>query len=253
MQPIDFKELGCRECAQACDLGFDFSMAFQPIVDVSNKTVFAKEALVRGPNGEGAGEVFKHVTEENRYRFDQSCRVKAIKLAAELGITSYLCINFLPNAVYKPELCIRTTLAAADTYGFDPKKIIFEFTESERILDHDHLVNIISHYQKIGFTTALDDFGSGYNGLGLLADIKTNISKIDMQLIRDIDQDTTKQAIVKHSVNLLKDLGQTIIAEGIETEAEYRTLRDLGITLFQGFLFAKPSFEAVPDVYWPQD
>ena len=253
MQPIDFKALGCQECAQACDLGFDFSMAFQPIVDVENRSIFANEALVRGLNGEGAGEIFQHVSQENRYRFDQSCRVKAIKLAAELGITSYLCINFLPNAVYKPELCIRTTLAAADTYGFDPRKIIFEFTEDERILDHQHLVNIISYYQQIGFTTALDDFGSGYNGLGLLADIKTNISKIDMQLIRDIDQDTTKQAIVKHTIHLLNELGQTIIAEGIETEAEYRTLRNLGITLFQGFLFAKPSFEAVPDIYWPED
>ncbi|MBM6551179.1 EAL domain-containing protein [Marinomonas ostreistagni] len=253
MQPIDFQELACRECAQACDLGFDFSMAFQPIVDVSTKTVFAKEALVRGTNGEGAGEVFKHVTEDNRYRFDQSCRVKAIKLAAELGITSYLCINFLPNAVYKPELCIRTTLAAAKNYDFDPRKIIFEFTENERIIDHDHLINIVNHYQQLGFTTAIDDFGSGYNGLGLLSDVKVDISKIDMQLVRDIDQDTTKQKIVQHTVNLLNDLGQRIIAEGIETEAEYRTLRAMGITLFQGFLFAKPSFEAVPDIYWPED
>lgn len=251
MQPIDFKELTCNECAKACDLGFDFSMAFQPIVDVSNRTIFAIEALVRGLNGEGAAEVFQHVNENNRYRFDQSCRVKAIRIAAELGVEYFLCINFLPNAIYKPELCIRTTLAAAETYGFDKTKIIFEFTENERIYDKNHLLSIIDHYQKIGFQTAIDDFGSGYNGLAQLADLKTKFTKLDMELIRNIDQDPARQIIVRHTLTMLEQLEQQVIAEGIETSAEYETLRDMGVTLFQGFLFAKPSFESVPTIHWP--
>ncbi|SBS25301.1 Blue light-and temperature-regulated antirepressor YcgF [Marinomonas aquimarina] len=251
MQPIDFTELSCKECAKACDLGFDFSMAFQPIVDISTRTVFAKEALVRGLNGEGAAEVFKQVNESNRYRFDQSCRVKAIRLAAELGVQSFLCINFLPNAIYKPELCIRTTLAAAETYGFDRTKIIFEFTENERIFDQQHLLNIIKHYQQIGFQTAIDYFGSGYNGLAQLADLKTKFTKIDMELIRNIDQDPARQTILRHTVKMLAELGQRVIAEGIETKAEYETLRDMGITLFQGYLFAKPTFERIPEIHWP--
>ena len=72
--------------------------------------VFAHEALVRGPNGESAATVLSQVNDHNRYRFDQACRVKAIKGAAELGLTQPVSINFLPNAIYKPEVCIRTTL-----------------------------------------------------------------------------------------------------------------------------------------------
>ncbi|WP_425642719.1 EAL domain-containing protein [Marinomonas gallaica] len=251
MQPIDFKDLGCKECARGCDLGFDFSMALQPIIDVESRTIFAQEALARGLNGESAGEVFKHVNETNLYRFDQSCRVKAIRLAAELNVDSYLSINFLPNAIYRPELCIRTTLAAAETYAFDKTKIIFEFTENERIVDQKHLINIISHYEKVGFQTAIDDFGSGYNGLAQLADLKTQITKIDMELIRNIDKDPAREIIVRNMVKMLTELGQRVIAEGIETDAEYRTLRDMGITLYQGFYFAKPAFESLADVHWP--
>lgn len=249
-QPPDFAEFSCQQCAQACDLGFDFSMAFQPIIDWPNNRVFAYEALARGPEGQGAGWVFEQVNEDNRYRFDQSCRVKAIQLAAELGIDAYLSINFMPNAVYRPELCIRTTLAAAETYGFEKSKIIFEFTENERIQNDEHLRNIVEHYRKQGFLTAIDDFGSGYNGLELLTHLPTNLVKLDMNLIRDIDQHKPRQIITRHSVEMLRDLGMQVIAEGIETAAERDTLLDLGVTLFQGYYFAKPAFEALPDINW---
>lgn len=251
VKPHDFKELSCLQCSRGCDLEFDFSMAFQPIVDVKNHSVFAQEALVRGLNGEGAGEIFKQINQDNQYRFDQSCRVKAIQLAASLGVDSFLNINFLPNAIYKPELCIRTTLAAAEFYNFDKTKIIFEFTEYERITDQKHLLNIITHYKKIGFQTAIDDFGSGYNGLIQLADLKTQMTKIDMELIRNIDQDPERQIIVRHINEMLQQLGQKVVAEGIETAAEYRVLRDMEITLFQGYFFAKPAFEALADIHWP--
>ena len=106
-------------------------MAFQPIINSQTKTVFAREALVRGLNNEGAFHVFQNVNDTNRYRFDQSCRVKAIQLAAKLDVHkhSFLSINFLPNAVYKPELCIRTTLNAAEECHYPKEKITFELTE----------------------------------------------------------------------------------------------------------------------------
>ena len=252
MEQPDFKAYGCQECAKGCDLDFEFSMAFQPIVNVENRTVYAQEALVRGIRGEGAAHIFQYVNANNRYRFDQSCRVKSIKLAAELGIESKLSINFLPNAIYKPELCIRTTLSAAERYGFDYKKIIFEFTEDERIQDHVHLINIIQHYQELGFKTAIDDFGSGYNGLTLLGNMPTDIAKLDMELIRNIDSDPTRQTVIRHTLAMFKEMNITVIAEGIETHEEYRCLRDLGVTLFQGFLFAKPAFEALAVIYWPE-
>ena len=172
IEQANYRALGCAECSQGEALGFDFSMAFQPIVDIRQGVVFAQEALARGLGGESAATVFRHVNPDNQYRFDQTCRVKAIKLAAELGIQSNVSINFMPNAVYKPELCIRTTLNAAQDYGFPAERIIFEFTENERVADPQHLLDIINCYKSLGFKTALDDFGAGYAGLNLLSKVQ---------------------------------------------------------------------------------
>lgn len=250
-KPPDFRKLGCAECRRGIDLGFDFSMAFQPIVNVRTREVFAHEALVRGLGGEPAGDVFKSVNADNQYRFDQSCRVKAIELAARLGMESYLSINFMPNAVYRPELCIRTALEAAKEFGFPRERIIFEVTESERIGDLDHLRNIIRHYQEIGFLTAIDDFGAGFAGLNLLADFRADLVKIDMALVRDIDTSASRQAIVRGIMLVADQLSTDVIAEGVETVAELECLRSMGIDLFQGFLFARPAFEAIAEVDWP--
>lgn len=246
------RRLGCAECAAACDLGFDFTMAFQPIVNMLNKTIYSQEALVRGLNQEGAFHILQNVNQTNRYRFDQSCRVKAIKLAAELNVQedSLLSINFLPNAVYRPEFCIQTTLKAAELYQFPKEKIIFEFTENEQVIDSKHLKSIIDNYKDQGFLTAMDDFGAGFNGLSQLADLQTDIAKIDITLVKNIHQDKTKQTIVRHLINLFNELNILIIAEGIETQAEHHTLEDMGIHLFQGYYFAKPSFESLAEVNW---
>ena len=246
----NYREIGCAECLRGAELDFDFSMAFQPIVDVSMKTVFAQEALARGIGDQPAGEVFKHVNDENRYAFDQACRVKAVYLASKLKIPSLLSINFMPNAVYRPELCIRTTLAAAKEFGFPLQRIMFEVTESERVGDVPHLHSIISHYKEQGFLTALDDFGAGFSGLNMLADLEVDTLKIDMHLARDIDTHERKQAIVKGIVSTCTDLGIKVIAEGVETHNEFKTLRSLGIDLFQGYFFARPSYEALADIAW---
>ncbi|MFP5408454.1 MAG: EAL domain-containing protein [Gammaproteobacteria bacterium] len=238
----DFRELGCAECAGGAGLDFEFTMAFQPIVNIDTREVYAQEALVRGLNNESAGEVFTHVNDSNRYRFDQACRVKAIELAAQLGMTSLLSINFMPNAVYRPELCIRTTLEAANTYGFPIERMIFEITEAEKVEDHEHLRDIVTHYQQRGFLTAIDDFGAGYSGLNLLAELQTDLIKLDMALIRDIDKHTGRQAITRGIMQVCSDLSIRVIAEGVETRDEVRVLRDLGVILFQGYYFARPAF-----------
>ncbi len=245
-----FADVGCKQCASGKLLDFDFSMALQPIVRFSNRELYAQEALVRGPGGESAGSVFAHVNDGNRYRFDQTCRVKAIKLAAELQIDGLLSINFMPNAVYKPELCIRTTLEAAKEYGFPSERIIFEVTEGEEIEDRPHLKSIVEYYQKTGFKTAIDDFGAGYSGLNLLADMQTDLVKLDMALVRNIDRDRNRRIITNGILQVCRDLGIDVIAEGIETPGELNALVDLGIDLFQGFHFARPAFEsvaAIPD------
>lgn len=236
----------CGHCAGDMLLDFDVRMAFQPIVDAETRTVYAYEALVRGVNGEGAGEVIARVRPEQLYRFDQTCRVKAIATAARLGMQTRLSINFAPNAVYKPATCIRLTLAAAERCGFDPRQLIFEITESERILDVPHVVGIIKDYQGRGFLTAIDDFGAGYSGLNLLAEFQPDIVKLDMALIRNIDQDRVRRSITNGIVATCRSLGCRVLAEGVESAAEYRALREMGISLFQGYLFAKPGLESLP-------
>ena len=241
--PVD-----CVDCGKAERVGFDFDYAYQPIVDVDSKTVFAHEALVRGPNGEGAFSVLSQVTEQNRYRFDQACRVKAIKGASRLGLQEYVSINFLPNAIYKPEVCIRTTLAAAAVHNFPVDRIIFEVTEGERIDDGPWFAQILREYKRCGFKTAIDDFGAGYAGMKLLSDFQPDIIKIDMDLIRNVDTNRSRQAIVRSLVRLCEDLGIQVVAEGIETAGERDFLHDAGIRLMQGYLFAKPAFRARADV-----
>ena len=238
----------CRNCADKSSLDFDFTMAFQPIINCKSREIYGYEALVRGLKNESAFSILSQVSEENRYTFDQLCRVKAISLAAKLNLSSILSINFLPNAIYRPERCIKTTLDAAEKYDFAADKIMFEFTEVEKIEDTKFIKSIIEYYKKLGFKTAIDDFGSGYAGLGLLADFQSDIVKLDMHLIRDIDKDKARQSIVSNCLNIFKDLGIIALAEGIETKEEYVCLRQFGVELMQGYLFAKPSFESLPSV-----
>jgi EAL domain-containing protein (putative c-di-GMP-specific phosphodiesterase class I) len=196
----------CDNCVNPTSLGFQFDYAHQPIVDLRTQTVFAHEALVRGPNGEGAMTVLTQVNEDNRYRFDQACRVKAIKGASQLGMQEPVSINFLPNAIYKPEMCIRTTLAAAKTHNFPLEKIIFEVTEGERVEDGPWFASILREYKRCGFKTAIDDFGAGYADMKLPADFQPDLIKIDMDLIRNVDSDWARQAIVRSLVRLCEEM-----------------------------------------------
>jgi EAL domain-containing protein (putative c-di-GMP-specific phosphodiesterase class I) len=242
------EKVSCSNCADSSELDFDFTMAFQPIINCQSNTIYGYEALVRGLNNESAFSIISQVNDDNRYTFDQLCRIKAIALASKLGINTMLSINFLPNAIYKPERCIRTTLEAAKKYNFPTTNIMFEFTEVEKIEDSSHVERVVSYYQELGFKTATDDFGSGYSGLNLLADFQTDIIKLDMALIRDIDKDTKRQTIVRNCLNMFKELNVMALAEGIETVEEYHWLKSVGIDLMQGYLFAKPGFECLPDV-----
>ena len=241
-RPLEGSARDCEDCGRAERVGFDFAFAYQPIFDVRNASVFAHEALVRGPAGESAASVLARVDERNRYRFDQACRVKAIKGASSLGIRERVSINFLPNAIYRPELCIRTTIAAARAHDFPLERIIFEVTEGERVEDGPWFAEILREYKRCGFMTAIDDFGAGYAGMKLLSDFQPDIVKIDMDLIRGVDASRPRQAILRSLVRLCAELEITVIAEGIETLAERQYLEDIGVYLMQGFLLGRPVF-----------
>lgn len=243
-------QTGCARCRDAEPLAFDFSFAFQPIVHYPARTVVAYEALVRGLGGESAFSVLEKVTDENRYQFDQAARYKAITPAHRLMGESAmrLSINFFPNAVYDPVRCLRTTLSIARETGFALDRLMFELTEHEKVADTSHLKSIVDHYATCGFTVAIDDFGAGFAGLNLLAEFRPHVIKLDRKLLVDIDQDDTRQAIVSGLVLTARTLNIAVIAEGIETPNELNYLRGAGIEFFQGYLFARPGFETLPEV-----
>ncbi len=241
----------CGFCRDTVNLGFEFTMAFQPIVDIRDKSVHAYESLIRGTDGSGAASILAQVNDDNRYIFDQMCRVTAVEMAAKLGIDCFLSINFLPNAVYEAATCIRATLAAAKRCNFATERLIFEITENERHPEPQHLKNIVVEYKRQGFKTALDDFGAGYAGLNALANFQPDIIKLDMELVRDIDKHAVRRTIVGGMIEICRALNIEVIAEGIESEGEFATLKSLGVYLYQGFLFARPGFETLPAVHWP--
>ncbi len=242
----------CGACRSDGQMPFPFTMAFQPIV--SSRGVFGHEALVRGPAGESAASVLAKVNETNLYAFDQACRVRAIELAASLSDGCPLptvSINFFPGAVYRAETCIRKTLETAARVGMPLDRIIFEVNEGERVTSRSHLMSIFREYRRHGLKLAIDDFGAGYAGLDLLAEFQPDILKLDMALIRDIDERAPSRAIVRAVVSLCMELGIQLVAEGVERVGELEALRDLGVELFQGYLLAKPALERLAGHQFP--
>ena len=237
----------CNACRNDVSLP-EFTMAFQPIVDIETADVYAYEALVRPLGGGSAYDVLSQITEENRYAFDQGCRVKAITLAAHLNMTAVLSINFLPNAVYQPAACLQKTFEAAERVQFPLHHLMFEVTENEPARDVGHLQNIFSEYKRHGMITAIDDFGAGHSGLNMLADFQPDVLKIDMALTRAINTDAVRYEIARAIIGLCNNLHISVVAEGVETIQEAVTLRELGVRLFQGYLFAKPAVEQLPAV-----
>jgi EAL domain-containing protein (putative c-di-GMP-specific phosphodiesterase class I) len=244
----------CGLCHEGLTEPFPFTMAFQPIVDVIASKVFAYEALVRGPKNEPAGFVLGQVDATNRYAFDQNCRIKAITMAANLGVgttDAKLSLNFMPDVIYNPSTCLRHTLDTARSCNFPLDGLIFELTEDQRVQDKEHLNGIVNEYRSHGFQMAIDDFGAGYAGLNLLASFSADIIKLDMDLIRDLEQRPVAYAIVNSIVQLCNSLGMKVVAEGVETHEEYLALRQCDVKLMQGYLFAKPMFEGLPSVSFP--
>ncbi len=226
----------------------DFTMAFQPIVDIQTRSVFAYEALLRGRQRQTAREMLGRMAGEHMYAFDQSCQIKAIEMAVQLGLAqtgASVSINFMPGAVERPENCIRTTLEAATRVGMPIDQIIFELTEDERVVDRAHLQSIFREYRRLGLRTAIDDFGAGYAGLTLLAEFQPDVVKIDRALIERIDRNDAARSIVGAMVQVCEGLNITVIAEGVERATESLVLADLGVRYMQGYLFARPAFEAL--------
>ena len=169
-------------------------------------------------------------------------------MASRLKLRKNLNINLLPFGSYQTGMNIRATLRASENFGFPIQNIVFEVTESEMLTDHRRLIDIIKMYQEFGFQTAIDDFGTGYSGLKLLVEYQPSYVKLDRHLIADIHSNEIKQTVVQGIGFICKKLGVGLMAEGVEKFEEYSWLRESGVNLFQGYYFAEPAFEALPEV-----
>jgi EAL domain-containing protein (putative c-di-GMP-specific phosphodiesterase class I) len=229
-----------------------FSMAFQPIVNVLEGTTFAFEALVRSESGENAQSVLSRVPPRNFHLFDKACRSRAMAEAMRSGLLLHpsqkLCVNVNPNAAVSVHSHLRLTCDEAVGIGFPLDRLVLELVEDDEICDFDGLKRIVDDYRSYGVKIAMDDFGAGYSGLKLLSKLQPDIVKLDMALISRLNEDRTSQVIVKAIVQACTELEIVTIAEGVETLETAMRLRDMGVVYQQGYYFAKPGFEFLPQV-----
>lgn len=222
---------------------------FMPIVDLKNKTVFGYECLSRGRRQDGTiippVDMFQFAKYSDLlFYLDRTCRMKAINTAYEKKIMdNYVFINFTPTSIYNPVFCLKDTVELAKKLNFNLSNVVFEVIESEKILEIDHLRNILDFYIKQGFQVALDDIGSGFSSLRMLAELKPHFVKIDIDLVHNIHNDPVKYTIVQHLVGMAKNLGIKVVAEGIEQKEELDKVCEIGADFGQGYYFGKPATE----------
>jgi EAL domain-containing protein (putative c-di-GMP-specific phosphodiesterase class I) len=129
----------------------------------------------------------------------------------------------------------------------NPFNVVLEVTEREAVEDYDLFKEAATYYSDIGFAIAVDDTGAGYSSLETVVELKPKYIKLDISIIREIDKNILKQELIKAIVGLSKKMHSIVIAEGIETEEELNTLKEIGINFGQGFLFGKPA-PPFPDI-----
>ena len=219
---------------------------FQPIVAVEDpQEVFAYECLLRGI-GEGGALVGPEAMFDAAraagliYNLDRAARVRAIREADGQGIEENVFVNFNATSVYDPAYCLQSTMQAVEDSGIPPGRIVFEVTDAEEIRDAAHLRNIVDYYHEGGFGVAFDDLGSGYGSLNLLAELRPNFVKLDMGLVSRAGRAPYKASIARKLIELANELGVIVIAEGVETEDQWRWAAAHGVDYAQGHLFARP-------------
>lgn len=218
---------------------------YQPIFSLVDGKAIGYEALSRGPVGsllESPVKLFQAAIKYNKvWELELLCRIKALERSKDILKDKNLFINVDPNIIKDEKFIEGFTKDFLSQYNIDPQSIIFEITERTAITDYKSFREVINHYIKQGYKIAIDDTGSGYSGLRTVAETSPQFIKIDIDLVRDIDKDFSKQAIMKTFHHLAWTTNMKIIAEGIETEEELGTLIDLGIYYGQGFFLQRPS------------
>lgn len=228
---------------------------FQPIVNLRNAQIIGYEALSRGPQGTELASPLALIDAAQQanclWDLELLFRQKALESAKGLLVEQKMFINVDPNVIKDPKFQSGLTHESLVSLGIGVESIVFEITERTAIHDYEAFVKVLDHYRQQGYVIAIDDAGAGYSGLRSMHEIKPDYIKIDLDLIRDIDKDAFKQALIRAFVEALSDTHIQLIAEGIETENELKTLMVLGVSAGQGYYIGRPTAgfcEIAPDI-----
>jgi len=227
--------------------------AFQPIIEPLRGNISSLEALIRGPNGGSPQEYFATIAPNKLHEADLASKGWALAMASRLGIGNHkVAINLLPMSLVKIPGAVDILLNHITRNHLNPGQIIVEVTEDEVISGYEEFTWAIRQLRAAGIGLAIDDFGSGFAGLSLLAKFQPDKLKIDRTIVTDIHLHGPKQAIVKAILDCCAELQITVVAEGVEKIEEWCWLEAVGVQRFQGFLFARPVLNGVSPINWPQ-
>ncbi len=218
---------------------------YQPVIDIFRRRIIGYEALSRPSTGGGfdnIGELFKAAYDSDSiWPLERLCREKAMEGLARLDSSQLLFLNIEPDSIYDPLFRSDRTLQMLQRAQLSPDRVVLEMTEHSAVKDFTAFRQTLTYFRSLGFRLAIDDMGSGYSGLISVAEIQPEFVKIDMNLIREIHRRPLKRQLVDTITRFSRQAGIEVVAEGIEQPEELEALRQIGITLVQGYLFARPS------------
>jgi len=223
---------------------------FQPIVNMKDGSIFAYEALTRGPKGspmESPLMLFGIAEKANlSFELDRLCRKKAIMNAKGLDKSQKLFVNTFPTTMHDPEFKGDVLQQLLSSVGLVGSNIVFEITERFAIENYALFQREQAYYSNLGFGLAVDDIGTGYGSLEAIANLKPEYVKVDISIIRGINESNVKQELLKAVMDIGRKVRAKILAEGIETQEELDVTRALGVDFAQGYRLAKPSPSLLP-------
>lgn len=221
---------------------------FQPIVSLIDGSILGYEALSRitcSNSFDSIEDLFKCASKYKKlWDLEFLCRSIALETAYNSRIfttNKRLFLNVAPNILNDKSFKEGFTKKILNKFNIMPRDIIFEITERNIINNFKDFVASVNHYKHQDFKIAIDDAGAGYSSLNLISDLEPHYIKINMSLIRNIDSDKLKFALVKGMVEVSKASNISLIAEGIETYDELKTLLNIGVQYGQGYLIQKPN------------
>ena len=214
-------------------------VVYQPIVWWSARSLFAHEALVRseGPELRRPDQIFAAAEHLGRvHELGRAIRARVAEDLRRPDAPDCVFVNLHPCDLEDDEL--RSPSAPLSKLA---SRVVLEVTERSTLDAVSDLGGRLGALRALGFRVAVDDLGAGYSGLASFVQLRPEVVKLDMALVRGVDADPTRQKIIRAMATLCYDLGISVVAEGVETEAELGVLSELGCDLLQGYLFAKPS------------